>query len=129
MFTLDQIKEAHAKVKSGADFPKYIQDLKALGVSEYTTYVTDGHAEYKGENNQFLISDKKYSSLKIAVTPDFDMFKIDLKAHQEGRTNYQTFCEDSAKSGVNKWTVDIFAKTCTYYDINENYILEEKIPI
>lgn len=27
MFTLDQIKAAHNKVKSGADFPAYIQDL------------------------------------------------------------------------------------------------------
>ena len=27
MFTIAQIKEAHDKVKSGADFPKYIQDL------------------------------------------------------------------------------------------------------
>ena len=26
MFTIQQIHEAHAKVKSGADFPKYIQN-------------------------------------------------------------------------------------------------------
>lgn len=28
MFTITQIENAHSKVKSGADFPKYIQDLK-----------------------------------------------------------------------------------------------------
>ena len=28
MFTENQIKETHSKVKSGADFPAYIQDLK-----------------------------------------------------------------------------------------------------
>ena len=48
MLTLDQIREAHSKVQSGADFPKYTQDLLDLGVSEYTIYVADGHAEYKG---------------------------------------------------------------------------------
>ncbi len=32
MFTIEQIKEAHAKVKSGADFPNYIHDLIILGV-------------------------------------------------------------------------------------------------
>ena len=32
MFTLEQIKLAHSKVKSGADFPAYIKELKALGV-------------------------------------------------------------------------------------------------
>jgi uncharacterized protein YbcV (DUF1398 family) len=31
MFTLEQIKQAHSKVKSGADFPKYIQEIKILG--------------------------------------------------------------------------------------------------
>lgn len=35
MFTLDQIREAHVKVKSGADFPHYIQDLIVLGVQKY----------------------------------------------------------------------------------------------
>jgi hypothetical protein len=28
MFTLQEIKDAHSKVKSGADFPKYVHDLK-----------------------------------------------------------------------------------------------------
>ena len=32
MFTIQQIKEAHSKVKSGSDFPKYVQDIIALGV-------------------------------------------------------------------------------------------------
>ena len=28
MFTVEQITQAHSHVKSGADFPKYIQDIK-----------------------------------------------------------------------------------------------------
>lgn len=36
MFTIEQIKEAHSKVKSGADFPNYIQDLIILGVKDMT---------------------------------------------------------------------------------------------
>ena len=34
MFTLDQIKEAHAKVKSGADFPGYVQELDKVRCHE-----------------------------------------------------------------------------------------------
>ena len=30
MFTIKQIKDAHSKVKSGADFPKYMQDIIVL---------------------------------------------------------------------------------------------------
>ena len=38
MFTIQQIKEAHSKVKSGADFPKYVHDIIALGVTSYETF-------------------------------------------------------------------------------------------
>jgi len=42
MFTLEQIKVAHAKVKSGADFPAYILELKLIGLLSHTQFVTDG---------------------------------------------------------------------------------------
>ena len=32
MFSLDQIQQAHSKLKSGADFPVYIHEIKLLGV-------------------------------------------------------------------------------------------------
>lgn len=53
MFTLEQIKEAHAKVRSGADFPTYVQDLIGLGVTCYQTYVSDGHTDYFGKKGFF----------------------------------------------------------------------------
>ena len=43
MFTAEQIKAAHGKVKSGADFPSYIKEIKGLGVTHYEAYITDGH--------------------------------------------------------------------------------------
>ena len=43
MFTVVQIKKAHSKVISGADFPSYIQEIRKLGVTHYEAYVTDGH--------------------------------------------------------------------------------------
>ena len=55
MFTLDQINEAHASVKSGADFPKFAYDIRELGVTKYDAYVTDGHAEYFGTDGFTLI--------------------------------------------------------------------------
>jgi hypothetical protein len=38
MFTIEQIKQAHNKVKSGADFPKYIQEIKKLGMAEVPSH-------------------------------------------------------------------------------------------
>lgn len=129
MFTLNQIKEAHSKVQSGADFPKYTQDLITLGVLEYSIYVADGHAEYKGKNNYVLSSDAEYKVLKVEPKVDVDKFKHYLKVHQQGKTDYYTFCENSAETGIEKWTVNILAKSCTYFDKSGNFVLEEKIPI
>ncbi len=128
MFTIDQIKAAHSKVKSGADFPNYIQDLIKLGVLKYDTFVKDGHTVYIGNNHSKIVSDSKYSEMKIAETSDADIFKQLLKNHQKGETNYMTFCNDCAKTGIEKWTVDTSAMTCIYFDKNSNMILEEKIP-
>lgn len=128
MFTLEQIKTAHSKVKSGADFPRYIQDLIELGIESYHTYVLDGHAEYFGKDNYDIKSDAKYPVLNVVEKSDSETFINRLKIHQQGQTDYLTFCNDSAKSGVEKWVVDTQKMTCTYYDKAGNNMLEEKIP-
>ncbi len=128
MFTLAQIKEAHSKVKSGAEFPNYIQDLIQLGVIIYETYVSDGHTDYFGKNDFNISSTPKYNQLFIAAQSDIDQFKADLKAHQQGKTDYPAFCKDCAKSGVEKWVVKMDKMTCIYYDKNGNELLKEIIP-
>lgn len=128
MFTIDQIKAAHSKVKSGADFPNYFQDLKKLGVTSYNTYVADGHTLYFGTDNFNVPSDHKYATLFIAEISDNVQFIHDLKIHQNGNTSYLTFCKDCAKSGVEKWTVDMSKMTCTYYDKAGNEMLVEVVP-
>lgn len=125
MFTIEQIQQAHSKVKSGADFPSYIQDLKNLGVKSYETYVIDGHAIYFGES--FVSSKPKYSELPVSDVCLKDDFLSDLKAHQQGKTDYMTFCSDCAKSGIEKWEMDIENMTCTYFDKSGNEVLQEFI--
>jgi len=128
MFTVEQIKAAHSKVKSGADFPAYIQDIKILGVTSYETFVTDGHTDYYGVNDYKTISPAKYETLHIAEVSQRDQFKADMEAHQHGKTDYSTFCNDCAKSGIEKWAVCMNKMTCTYYDKAGNEILVEEIP-
>jgi uncharacterized protein YbcV (DUF1398 family) len=128
MFTIEQIKGAHSRVKSGADFPAYIQEIKKLGVVSYETFVADGHTDYYGPGNYKTSSAGRNDILKVAKTSNADMFMADLKAHQQGKTDYPTFCEDCAKSGVEKWKVSIDKMTCTYYDLAGHEILIEHIP-
>lgn len=128
MFTIEQIHRAHSKVKSGADFPKYIQEIKSLGVIAFETWVKDSHTNYFGSNNFNISSQPKYNDLIIAGTSDEEAFKACLKIHQQGKTDYLTFCKDCAKSGIEKWFVSLTDMTCTYYNKAGNTILVEMIP-
>ena len=128
MFTIEQIREAHSKVKSGADFPKYIQDIKKLGVTYYVVFVADGHTDFFGQDDFQISGSLKYQPLTIAEKSDIEQFKKDLKAHQQGKTDFLTFCKDCAKSGVEKWIVSLDKMTCTYYDLVGIDILVEQIP-
>jgi uncharacterized protein YbcV (DUF1398 family) len=128
MFTILQIKDAHSKVKSGADFPKYIQDIMALGVTSFETFVFDNHTDYYGNDNLQTSSEGFSETLTITNESNIEQFKSDLKLHQQGNTDYKTFLSDCAKSGVEKWIVVMDKMTCSYYDINGNEMLVEKIP-
>jgi len=128
MFTLEQIDLAHEKVKSGADFPTYIQEIKQMGVTAYETWVNDSHTEYFGKNDYQTKSLPNYEKLTIVDSSNSEKFIKYLKIHQHGETNYVTFCKQCAETGIEKWFVSLDEMTCTYYDNAGNEILVEKIP-
>jgi uncharacterized protein YbcV (DUF1398 family) len=128
MFTIDQISAAHSKVKSGSDFPNYIQDLVLLGVRSYETFITDGHTVFKGRDGFELLAPPKYDLLPVIPKPNPDGFKKIRWEHQQGKTDYATFCKQAAENGVEKWKVDTIRMTCSYFDVTANLMLEEKIP-
>ncbi len=128
MFTIQQIHEAHSKVKTGADFPKYMQEIIALGVTSFETFVFDNRTNYYGKENFQIASEGFSDTLVIADKSNVEQFKSDLKAHQEGKTDYMTFLNDCAKSGVEKWIVVMDKMTCSYYDKAGNEMVVEFHP-
>lgn len=128
MFTLEQIESAHSKVKSGADFPAYVQDLKNMGVNAYEIYVEDGKEIYLDQRGNILSSTAKYEKKIIHPTLNLERFKLDLKRHQKGESDYMQFIEDCAASGIVKWKMDIIKMTCTYFDIQDVEVMTEQIP-
>lgn len=127
-FTVQEIENAHQKVKSGVEFPAYIQEIIALGVRSFQTFVTDSHTQYYGENGYQVSSEPQYPSLHIADNSDREAFQKFLKHHQQGRCDYYTFCKYCAETGVDNWVVDMKQMTCTYYDKNGEVVLVEHIP-
>lgn len=128
MFTVAQIEQAHERVKSGADFPQYIREIKAMGVTGFETWVKDSHTEYYGAGNYRVVSKAQYADLNIAVQSQPEQFARYLKIHQQGETDYYTFCTHCAETGIEKWIVSLEAMTCTYYDTEGKEILAEQIP-
>ncbi len=128
MFTAEQIKAAHGKVKSGADFPSYIREVKALGVTHYEAYVTDGHIDYHGADGYTAKTPAKYEPLAIADTAKAEEFIAALVAHQQGKTDFLAFIKMCASFGIEMWTICMDRMTCTYYSKAGNEILVEKIP-
>ena len=128
MFTIQQINEANAKVKTGADFPQLAQELYEMGVLTNDVYVSDGHAEFFGKDNFVVKTPATHSILKVADDSNGEKFEHYLNIHQRGETDYPTFLQHSAETGIEKWTLDFVAKTCTYIDKKGNEILMENIP-
>lgn len=127
-FTEQQIREAHSKVKSGADYPQYVQDLKKLGVSKY---------DYVVENGKNVYNDKEGRSLAIALYPahrvvadvsSSEKLRQYITIHQKGQTDYPTFCLQAAEAGVERWTSDLETMVCSYYDKNGSVLYAEGIP-
>lgn len=128
MFTINQIKEVHSKVKTGADFPGYVQDMIRLGVTRYSTYLADGHSEYQGENEYHIHSEPRYAPQQVSDMSDPQKLEQYIKAHQQGQSDFPTICRQAAETGVEKWTVDMKAMTCTYYDKKGSIMMSEAIP-
>lgn len=128
MFTVEQVKTAHSKVKSGADFPAYIKEIKTLGVTHYETYVLDGHIDYHGANNYTVTVPAKYEALAVADAVNSEVFKAELRAHQQGKTDFLTFINMCAETGIEKWKICMDKMACTYFDKSGSVVLVEEIP-
>ena len=91
MFTSTQIHAAHGKVRSGADFPVYIREIRSLGVTHYEAYVSDGRMDYHGADGHTVSMPARFEPLAIADQANLEAFQAGLLAHQQGETDFPTF--------------------------------------
>ncbi len=128
MFTEQQLKEAHSKTKTGADFPRYVQDIKKLGLLYYEYWVTNGATTYHGANGYEIKSAPRYQPMKISYEASTPKLQQIIAEHQKGLSDFPTFCHQVAEIGVEKWVVDTQKMACIYYDLQGNEMLSEPIP-
>lgn len=129
MFSIAEIKTAESKIKTGADFPQFIKEIKALGVKRNDVYVSNGLSVYfDGDDHSVQASPEEYPDLVINEESSKAKLEHALKVHQKAETDYFTFCKQAADAGVEKWVIDLNAMTCTYLDTEQNEIVKEEIP-
>ncbi|MGQ7856032.1 DUF1398 domain-containing protein [Pedobacter sp. WC2501] len=128
MFNIENIRAAESKIKTGADFPQFIKEIKELGVKRNDVYVSNGLSIYfDDEDNAQQVSPDEYPTLVINEESSAGKLEHALEVHQQGETDYITFCKQAADAGVEKWVTDLEEMTCTYLDTEGNELVREKI--
>lgn len=128
MFTVQQIKAAHQKVKSGADFPQYVQEIKGLGLVRYEYMVTDGRTIYHGSNGFQTEAPAIYPQKAINPEASASQIEHQIREHQQGRSDFPTFCQQAADAGVHHWELNTQTMLCTYFSSNNQVMLAEPVP-
>ena len=67
-------------------------------------------------------------SVPVNAQADVELLKTHISEHQRGLTNYPTLCGLAGQVGVDKWTYDLPAMTCTYFDRSGRKLHMELIP-
>lgn len=128
MFTLQQMKAAHAKVKSGADFPGYVREIKQLGLLHYDFLVKNGQTNYHGANGFQVKGEAIYPEKAISNSSSSMAVRQIIADHQQGKSDFLTFCELVADAGVKNWVVDTESMMCNYYNLAGEIMVAEPIP-
>lgn len=102
MFTIEQIHQTFGKVKSGEDFPQFVQDLREIGVTHYDNFVSDGRTKYYGKNDFTLDGESKYPKMEVNDISSTEKLKHAISIPQQGQTDYPTFCQQASDAGVEK---------------------------
>jgi uncharacterized protein YbcV (DUF1398 family) len=127
MFTLDQINDIHERLGKQKTLPEYLTALKVIGVDHYDSFITDGHSEYFGKDNQSVVSPPLHQRFTIANTSNRENLLKHLSLHSQGEIDYLEMSQALADSGIEKWSFDTSKMTITYYDMDGREMLIEAI--
>ncbi|HEK7179328.1 TPA: DUF1398 family protein [Staphylococcus aureus] len=126
-FKLSAIQQAHQQF-TGVDFPKLFKAFKDMGTTYNIVNIQDGTATYVHQSEDDIVTSSVKSNHPVAPSSNQSIVQDVLTRHQQGQTDFETFCDEMAQAGIYKWHIDIQAGTCTYIDLQEQAIISELIP-
>ncbi|HEK6646503.1 TPA: DUF1398 family protein [Staphylococcus aureus] len=126
-FKLSAIQQAHQQF-TGVDFPKLFKAFKDMGMTYNIVNIQDGTATYVHQSEDDIVTSSVKSNHPVAPSSNQSIVQDVLTRHQQGQTDFETFCDEMAQAGIYKWHIDIQSGTCTYIDLQEQAIISELIP-
>lgn len=66
--------------------------------------------------------------MEVAGIASVERLQHALHLHQQGQTDYPTFCKQAVEAGVERWMVSMVEMRCTYFDKAGNVLVTEEIP-
>ncbi|HCY8398873.1 TPA: DUF1398 family protein [Staphylococcus aureus] len=126
-FKLSAIQQAHQQF-TGVDFLKLFKAFKDMGMTYNIVNIQDGTATYVHQSEDDIVTSSVKSNHPVAPSSNQSIVQDVLTRHQQGQTDFETFCDEMAQAGIYKWHIDIQAGTCTYIDLQEQAIISELIP-
>lgn len=121
------IKEINQiKMESNDNFPKLIQSYVDYGIVKFQTCSSTAKTMYFDNEGNSVYDEEDFFKFEIGEL-NSDKFKSNLVDHQQGKTDFPTWLELTADSGIAYWIVDLKANTCIYYDIDNNEVHTELI--
>ncbi|HEA6672345.1 TPA: DUF1398 family protein [Staphylococcus aureus] len=126
-FKLSAIQQAHQQF-TGVDFPKLFKAFKDMGMTYNIVNIQDDTATYVHQSEDDIVTSSVKSNHPVAPSSNQSIVQDVLTRHQQGQTDFETFCDEMAQAGIYKWHIDIQAGTCTYIDLQEQAIISELIP-
>jgi uncharacterized protein YbcV (DUF1398 family) len=124
---LDQIRKIHDELGNVETLASYLKALRAVGVSTYASFVSDGHSEYVCLDGETLILEAVHETFIVADKADKEQFAATMDLTESGKLGYVEMSKRLADSGIERWMFDTKELTISYLDKAENIIRKESI--
>lgn len=127
MPTLDQIQKIHDELGHKNTVGSYLRALNSIGVTNYSSYISDGHSEYYCTDGELLVSDAVHEVFAVADKADKKQFLVIKDSAEQGKIGYIEMSKGFAESGIERWLFDTKALTISYLDKAGNTIHKESV--
>jgi uncharacterized protein YbcV (DUF1398 family) len=109
-------------------YPRIFHALKDAGVESYDADVASHEIIYRG-HGESCVESSPHAANQLAINASFDQDGVQraIRRNQSKQSNFAQFLSEIAQAGIQRYRVDMNARTVTYIGIRaEEYV--EKVP-